>query len=580
MKLHYALIFVASFAVVSPKLAAQSTCNNQDFEDTTFLNWTGAIGLNPNLDSTVLWTSGFSSNGNNALWADVLARHTIITQNMIDTIVIDPATNLPDTLMTSLAPGGGLASVRLGNNNIGAENEKMVWIYNVTPTNYIFQYQFATVQEDPMHNPDEQPYFMVNMWDSGSVLIPVGTDTFYSGQPNVPFITCPGGTPKYRRWTNISVDLTAYIGQTITIEFINSDCALGGHYAYTYVDVSCMGALVANVWPGDCDYDLQANNVDLLTLGIAYTATGTTRVGASNSWLAQPSVDWTQSIPLGANYKHSDCNGDGLVDLNDTLAITLNYSSTHPFRLPGDQIDNVDLASLPALTLVPVQDTVAPFSYVDVDVYIGSSALPISDLYGLAYTITYNSSLIQPNMTSMSFANSWMGTRNTTMLALSYDDFNAGAMDIGMTRIDQTEISGNGYLGRFRVAVGGVSVPTTLELGLSATRASDVNATNIPINRTGALVVIDPQLPAGITSPDASTHINLFPNPATDELLIQTELVAEELVVVDAQGRVVYRAQPTGTQTKIDLQAFASGIYTVRATTASGVAVQRLVIAK
>ncbi len=580
MKLHYALIFAASFATASSKLAAQSTCNNQDFEDTTFLNWNGATGFNLNLNAAVTWTPGMVSSVNNAALNDMLARHTIITQNVIDPVVIDPATNLPDTQMTSLAPGGGLASVRLGNNNINAENEKLIWLFNVTANNYIFQYQFATVQEDPFHAPDEQPYFMVNMFDVNNAIIPIGTDTFYSGQLNVPFITCPGGTPKYRRWTPISVDLSAYLGQTITIEFINSDCALGGHYGYTYIDVSCLGAPIANVWPGDCDYDLQANNVDLLTLGIAYTATGTTRAGASNSWLAQPSADWTQSIPLGANYKHSDCNGDGLVDLNDTLAITLNYSSTHPFRLPGDNSNDFDLTSLPALTLVPVQDTVAPYSYVDVDVYIGSSALPIADLYGLAYTITYNSSLIQPNMSSMSFVNSWMGTRNTTMLALSHDDFNAGAMDVGMTRIDQTEISGNGYLGRFRVAVGGVSVPTTLELGLSATRASDVNATNIPINSVGALVVIDPQLPAGITSPENTTHINLFPNPATDELLIQTEVIAEELVVIDAQGRVVYRSQPTGTQTKIDLQNFASGIYTVRATTPSGVSVQRLVIAK
>jgi hypothetical protein len=580
MKLHYIFFFAASLIFTTTKTTAQSLCNNQDFEDTTFLNWTGATGFNIGLNSPVTWTPGFISNGNNAGWLDILARHTIITQNILDSIVIDPATNLPDTLMTSLAPGGGMASVRLGNSNVGGENEKLIWPFTVTATNYIFQYQFACVQEDPFHSPSEQPYFIVNMWDNNATIIPVGTDTFYSGQLNVPFITCPGGTPKYRRWTPISVDLSAYIGQTVTIEFINSDCSLGGHYAYTYIDVSCLGSLIANVWPGDCDYDLQANNVDLLTLGIAYTATGATRVGASNTWVAQPATDWAQSIPLGANYKHSDCNGDGVVNASDTLAITLNYSSTHPFRLPGDNADDFDPASLPALTLVPVQDTIAPYSYVDVDVYIGSSALPIANLYGLAYTITYNSMLVQPNMTSMDFTNSWMGTRNANMLALSHDDFNAGAMDIGMTRITQSEISGNGYLGRFRVAVGGVSVPTTLELGLSGIRAQDVNATVLPVNGLGALVVIDPQLPAGVSSPATATHINLFPNPATNDLLIQTDVVAETLVIVDAQGREVYRVQPTGTQTKIDLQNLANGIYTVLATTANGVSTQRLVVAK
>jgi hypothetical protein len=181
MKLRYTLAFIASFAVASTELAAQSTCNNQDFEDTTFVNWTGATGFNISLDSAVVWTPGFVSNGNNAGWLDALARHTIITQNILDPVVIDPATNLPDTLMTSLAPGGGMASVRLGNSIVGAENEKLIWSFAVTATNYIFQYQFACVQEDPMHLPSEQPYFIVNMWDNNATIIPVGTDTFYSG---------------------------------------------------------------------------------------------------------------------------------------------------------------------------------------------------------------------------------------------------------------------------------------------------------------------------------------------------------------------------------------------------------------
>jgi hypothetical protein len=65
---------------------------------------------------------------------------------------------------------------------------------------------------------------------------------------NLPgFQTCPGidwqGNPiniVYRNWSTVSVDLSAYIGQQVTLEFRTGDCALGRHYGYAYLDaISC-----------------------------------------------------------------------------------------------------------------------------------------------------------------------------------------------------------------------------------------------------------------------------------------------------------------------------------------------------
>jgi hypothetical protein len=55
---------------------------------------------------------------------------------------------------------------------------------------------------------------------------------------------------------------------------------------FTVID-SCT-ASVANVWPGDCNYDLTANMADALHIGLAYGATGATRPAATNGWYAQP----------------------------------------------------------------------------------------------------------------------------------------------------------------------------------------------------------------------------------------------------------------------------------------------------
>ncbi|HTF03755.1 MAG TPA: hypothetical protein VK826_07000, partial [Bacteroidia bacterium] len=247
--------------------SAQSSCNNQDFEDSTFTNWSAATGLNTNgILQPITWTSGVVSNGNNAACTDVAARHTILTVNGLDPTVTDPLTLLPDTQMTLLAPNGGVASVRLGNSNINYEAEKLVLPYTVTSSNTWFQFQYASVMQDPGHQWHEQPFFMVNVYDQTMTAIPSLCDTIWAGDITVPYLIS-GNDPYllYRRWTPLSIDLSAFVGTNVTIEFVNADCVFSGHFGYTYIDVSCFGSAIPNVWPGDCDYDLQANIVDVLT---------------------------------------------------------------------------------------------------------------------------------------------------------------------------------------------------------------------------------------------------------------------------------------------------------------------------
>ncbi|MGL5888509.1 MAG: T9SS type A sorting domain-containing protein [Bacteroidia bacterium] len=572
-------LIIAALTGLSVEGFSQSTCGNRDFEDTTFTNWTAATGDNwMTVAVPVTWVPGLISNGLNASISDPSARHTLITTNFLDTMVIDPITNLPDTQMTSLAPGGGTVTLRLGNNNINAENEKLAYSFVVTPTNYIYTYQFACVMEDPQHLPDEQPYFMVNIYDSSMNIIANGTDTFYSAQPNVPFITTPGGWIKYRRWTNISVDLTAYVGQSVTVEFINSDCALGGHYAYTYIDVSCLGTLLANVWPGDCDYDLQANNVDLLSLGIAYNATGTTRASASNTWVAQPSTDWSTNFPLGANYKHSDCNGDGIVDLNDTLAISLNYGQTHPLRLPAND-PNVDVTSLPGLTLVPSVSITGEGNVVTFDIYAGSASIPVNDLYGLAFKLNFDPNLVHGGSSQMVFTNSALGTRNVSMLGMDKQFASFGRNEVGMVSTTHVPVTGALYLGSFSLKTAyNVASISELVVSFSDVFAVDNNYTHIPMNPQSASVTIDPSLPAGITDLQAAPF-TFFPNPANDGLNITTNgYVAERIIITNLLGMEVMNIAPANNTTAISTATLAEGMYHVTVISANGRTVKEVVV--
>lgn len=54
----------------------------------------------------------------------------------------------------------------------------------------------------------------------------------YTLQPN------PAGTYNYQPWESIAIDLSSYIGQTLSLEFEHYDCSYGYHGSYTYLSAA------------------------------------------------------------------------------------------------------------------------------------------------------------------------------------------------------------------------------------------------------------------------------------------------------------------------------------------------------
>ncbi len=207
--------FTPSARPSAPTPVPQQACTNIDFESGNLNGWNTSTGFNPGFNA-----AGCCLNAGGA--------------QAITTGGNDPCGGFP------MVAAGGNFSVRLGDNNTGGIADRLEQTFNVTSTNANFTYRYAVVFEDPGHALADQPKFQIEMLDSNGVQIPC---TFYdvaAGQ-NIPgFInsaTCNGVV--YKPWTNVSVDLMNYIGQNVTIRFTTYDCALGGHYAYAYIDGSC-----------------------------------------------------------------------------------------------------------------------------------------------------------------------------------------------------------------------------------------------------------------------------------------------------------------------------------------------------
>ncbi|MEO8147361.1 MAG: T9SS type A sorting domain-containing protein [Bacteroidia bacterium] len=336
----------------------------------------------------------------------------------------------------------------------------------------------------------------------------------------------------------------------------------------------------SNVWPGDANYDLAANNLDLLYVGLGYGYTGTTRAGASNVWIAQPSVDWLQQFANGINLKNADCNGDGTIDNNDTTAIGLNYGLTHPFK-NSPPPPNPNQTGTP-FYLVPSIDTVGLNYNVNIDIYLGTSTLTVNNAYGIAFTLNFTQGIIDTSQVTFDYTNSMLGNPGVDMMTFNKEFVSSGSIDFALTRTDHNNISGFGFLGRCGIVivdnVGGV---TAMQLNLTNITAFDKNEFPLTFNPIGDSIVIDTNLVLSAHQIDLSQFISVYPNPAKDHLKINGGLLNLKTVeLFDMMGTKIFSSTPNAHSTEINTQKINQGLYVLRCITDKGIINRRVQVLK
>jgi hypothetical protein len=77
-------------------------------------------------------------------------------------------------------------------------------------------------------------------------------------------------------------------------------------------------------------------------------------------------------------------------------------------------------------------------------------------------------------------------------------------------------------------------------------------------------------------STNSFDQLSLFPNPVKHSLQVSNNEVIERLAILDLQGRVLSHTYPQSKSAVISTTAFASGIYFVQVTTATGSAIRKI----
>lgn len=169
----------------------------------------------------------------------VSGRHSIITEQGTD-----PRTNnqLP------LLPPGETRVVKLGNEMVGAEAEAITYTFQVDEAHSILSLKFAVVFQDPNHPFVSQPRFIVRVLNEDGEITESCAEYDVTASANITNFrtaTYSETTVRWRPWTNVGINLSDYIGQTVKLQFITYDCDYHGHFGYAYFTASCIPNLLA-----------------------------------------------------------------------------------------------------------------------------------------------------------------------------------------------------------------------------------------------------------------------------------------------------------------------------------------------
>ncbi|MCF8329609.1 MAG: gliding motility-associated C-terminal domain-containing protein [Crocinitomicaceae bacterium] len=192
-----------------------SGCPNADFSQNSFVNWTGSTGSCCGINTPNIGIQP--------------GQHDIMTGGF------DPAVGC---IQLPTVPPGAAFSARVGDGTgTGAQAARLQYNFTVTPTSNLIIVQYAVVLQDAGHSVMSQPRFEIQLYDQAGNPIPC---TFYqeAAAQGIPgWGSC--GSVAYKNWTTFGVEVTNYVGQTVTLDVATGDCSLGGHYGYAYVSAAC-----------------------------------------------------------------------------------------------------------------------------------------------------------------------------------------------------------------------------------------------------------------------------------------------------------------------------------------------------
>lgn len=324
------------------------------------------------------------------------------------------------------------------------------------------------------------------------------------------------------------------------------------------------------VFPGDANNDGEANNLDVLWVGMASNSMGPARPNPSTLWKGFGMDDWGQSTPLSmVDYKYIDCNGDGTINSEDVDVIMQNYGETH--GAPGGGPEGAG-AGAPLMVEMPAE--VADVIVHEFDLILGDADNAIAGGFGLVFSLNYDESLVEISDIDLTL-DGWFGTAANSIYEINRKT--PGNIDIGWVRSDGQIMSGQGKIGTLNIAFKAVTTDTPFSINIQdATLINDSEGV-IEVMAMESNTIIKEDVIDAVAEPYVHSD-KMFPNPTNGKLNIDTKRMLSEIKIFSATGKLLALITNPGTQ--IDLSKYAEGVYFLKLSGTDGISTHRVILEK
>jgi hypothetical protein len=379
----------------------------------------------------------------------------------ISNIGFDP--NIGGAILPTV--GQGLHSLKLGTvaPSIG-RSDRFSYTFTVTASNAKFGFKYALVMQDGNHTGTQNPFFTYNIVNGTNPNILINNDlssnviasNSWKASENDIFFKKRNGFV-YRNWSWECIDLTAKIGQVVTISFYSVDCVFNqGHICYAYIDGLCSNNTPSPVFTMKDLYCIDDDIAFDGSLSSEEDSYYVSVVEANQNWTPTPGgtdvYQWFDAQQVGpfdlkaflASYdKKFECNKYYRIKLAVTNKCNIWQEKTKLIfvkcpvmnELPDIKLCCANLGTQPIVTLGPISNYVnpttnlpaSPYSFVDWSVISGSGTFvppPGASQISANFQITGNATVqIKVSELESIFPPKYCSATQTVNIIVA-DDFN------------------------------------------------------------------------------------------------------------------------------------------------------------
>ncbi len=343
------------------------------------------------------------------------------------------------------------------------------------------------------------------------------------------------------------------------------------------------------VYPGDTNKDGSANIYDLFSIGMHFGDIGPARDDADESWYAQPAQDWPLTC-INGNLKHTDANGDGIIDSNDLDPIISNYYNDHSYTSNPSPLPNSAAITLEFTEDSIIIDNENPENYeVGVDIIIGSADAPAIDIYALALSLNFSEDIIEPGSISVEYYNEGFFCDSENVLFMSKAT-NDGMVDLGFSRTNQIPVAGFGKIARVNFTIIGDIVVSRspedniLPLAVEAQGTMGINdmGQDLGIHQHGDMMTFQIDQSSGLKENIDQNLFQVSPNPTTGMIRMEFDNYSvNQFEVYSTTGQVLMsRTIQNANFEEIDLSTYPNGTYYIKVSSDESIATKKVVLAR